>query len=192
MINLHPDEISNLQAEKIIEKVTTLARHLYETKEKMLGVEKTRALEKMIMLGIIDSNWKDYLESIDSLREGISWRSYGQRDPLVEYQHEAFAMFSELINTVDEDIVERLFKTFAVEERLKTGVFKRDKESFIHEEAAGLEAIMPAGEERGAAKPMPDTRPGREETYRRESPKVGRNDPCPCGSGKKYKKCCGR
>ncbi|MBL7157924.1 MAG: preprotein translocase subunit SecA [Candidatus Omnitrophica bacterium] len=191
LINLHADEISGLAKEQIIAKVMSHAKHLYATKEQILGEEKTRALEKMIMLGIIDSNWKDYLESIDSLREGISWRSYGQRDPLVEYQREAFAMFSELIKTIDEDITERLFKTFAVEERLKSGVFKRDKETFIHEEAPGLDGILPQDAEHGP-KPMAATGPGRDETYQRQDPKVGRNDPCPCGSGKKYKKCCGK
>ena len=151
--------------------------------------DKLKHLEKMIFLGVIDSNWKDYLFNVDQLREGIMWRSYGQRDPLVEYQREAFQMFTDLIKTVDESIVERLFKTFAVEERFARGIFKKEEETFIHEDYSALKA--------GPAKPnipeaMPDTRPSRDETYKRETPKVGRNEPCPCGSGLKYKKCCGK
>ena len=127
---------------------------------------------------------------MDSLREGISWRSYGQKDPLVEYQHEAFAMFTHLIKTIDEEVIERLFKTFAVEERFMQGVFKKDEETFIHEEYSALNAPPPSETELPSV--MPDTRPGRETTYKRNAPKVGRNDPCPCGSGLKYKKCCGK
>ena len=143
----------------------------------------------MITLGVIDSNWKDYLFSIDGLREGITWRSYGQKDPLVEYQHEAFAMFTDLIKTVDEQTIERIFKTFAVEERFERGVFRKDEETFIHEEYSALNAKPEEKEMPGV---MPDTRPGKDATYERETPKVGRNEPCPCGSGRKYKKCCGK
>lgn len=143
----------------------------------------------MIMLGVIDSNWKDYLFSMDELREGIMWRSYGQKDPLVEYQHEAFAMFTDLVRTIDEGIVERLFKTFAVEERFVQGIFKKEEGTFVHEEYSALQA---GPEQKETPQPMPDTRPSREATYRRETPKIGRNDPCPCGSGLKHKRCCGR
>ena len=189
LLNFHTQNFLNVSKDEIIKKVLEIAKSQYAKKEKILDEEKTRNLERMIMLGVIDSNWKDYLFSMDSLREGIVWRSYGQKDPLVEYQHEAFAMFAELIKTIDEAIVERLFKTFAVEERFAEGVFKKEGEVFIHEEYSALQA-GPVKEE--TPSPMPDTRPSRETTYKRETPKVGRNDPCPCGSGLKYKKCCGK
>ncbi|MBL7157276.1 MAG: preprotein translocase subunit SecA [Candidatus Omnitrophica bacterium] len=196
LLNFHPENFSGLSKEEIIKKVIELSKLHYAKKEKILGEEKTQNLEKMITLGVIDSNWKDYLFSMDQLREGIMWRSYGQKDPLVEYQHEAFAMFGNLINTIDEDIVERLFKTFAIEEKFTQRVFKSEEETFIHEEYSALEGLpQPLGE--GPPKPpmpdaMPDTRPGRDATHRRKTPKVGRNDPCPCGSGRKHKKCCGK
>jgi preprotein translocase subunit SecA len=189
LLNFHPEDFSSLKNEETIKKVLESARSHYAKKEKMLGEEKARMLEKMVFLGVIDSNWKDYLFNVDQLREGIMWRSYGQRDPLVEYQHEAFAMFADLIKTIDEEIAERLFKTFAVEERFTEGVFKREDETFIHE---GYSALEKSPEAKNIPSHMPDMRPGKDTTYKRKTPKVGRNDPCPCGSGLKYKKCCGR
>ncbi|MBN1353204.1 MAG: preprotein translocase subunit SecA [Candidatus Omnitrophica bacterium] len=189
LLNINHQDIANLSREEVIDKITVLAKDYYGKKEKMVGEEKARYLEKMIMLGVIDSNWKDYLFSIDQLREGIMWRSYGQRDPLIEYQHEAFAMFADLIKTIDESIVERVFKTFAVEERFKEGVFKKEEEILIHEEYSALDKAVDSAT---GPQVMPDMRPGLDRTYKRETPKVGRNDPCPCGSGLKYKKCCGK
>ena len=189
LLGFKPEHFHNIPKEEIKEKIIALARANYTKKENILGEEKTRNLETMVMLGVIDSSWKDYLFSMDQLREGIMWRSYGQKDPLVEYQHEAFAMFSELIKTVDESIIERLFKAFAIEERFAQGVFKKEEETFIHEEYSALQA---GPQKQDKLETMPDTRPGRETTYKREVPKVGRNEPCPCGSGLKYKKCCGK
>jgi len=197
LLGAKPENFSGLSKDEIVNKVLEASKAHYNNKEKLLGEEKARAMEKMVMLGVIDSNWKDYLFSMDQLREGIMWRSYGQKDPLVEYQHEAYAMFADLIKTVDESIVERLFKTFAVEEKFARGIFKKENENLIHEEYSALRSgpVPDANEvpdKMGIPKAMPDTRPNKEETYKRESPKVGRNDPCPCGSGRKYKKCCGK
>ena len=189
LLNLHPRDFPSLGKDDIIKKVLEEAGAHYAKKEKILGEEKTRTLEKMVFLGIIDSNWKDYLFSVDSLREGIMWRSYGQRDPLIEYQREAFDMFANLIKTIDEESLERIFKAVAVEERFTHGIFRKEEETFIHE---GYSALQKPPEEKALPSPMPDMRPGKEMTYRRKTEKVGRNDPCPCGSGLKYKKCCGK
>ena len=190
LLNSKPQDFLGLSNDEIIKRILDVSSAHYAKKERIVGEEKARTLEKMVTLGVIDSNWKDYLFSVDQLREGIMWRSYGQRDPLVEYQHEAFAMFADLVKTIDEAIVERLFKTFAIEERFTQGVFKKENETFIHEEYSALKgSISP---EKVIPKTMPDTRPGRRETYKREAPKVGRNAPCSCGSGLKYKKCCGK
>lgn len=189
LLNFTPEDLADLKDDEIIKKVLELAEIHYAKREKILSEEKAKNMEKMITLAVIDSNWKDYLFSIDGLREGITWRSYGQKDPLVEYQHEAFAMFTDLIKTTDEQTVERIFKTFAVEERFTRGVFRKEEETFIHEEYSALRALP---QEKEIAGVMPDTRPGKDATYERETPKVGRNEPCPCGSGRKYKKCCGK
>ncbi|MFH1593175.1 MAG: preprotein translocase subunit SecA [Candidatus Omnitrophota bacterium] len=199
LLNFKSSELLDLSKEEIMQKVLDRARDHYANKEKVMGQEKTRTLEKIIMLGLIDSNWKDYLFSIDQLREGIMWRSYGQKDPLVEYQHEAFAMFSDLIKSIDEGIVERLFKTFAVEERFIQGVFKKEEENFIHEEYSALQARPAAsgGDVRIDEDLMPPSPQGpyslhTGKPHERTTPKVGRNEPCPCGSGLKYKRCCGK
>ncbi|MCQ9206574.1 MAG: preprotein translocase subunit SecA [Omnitrophica bacterium] len=189
LLNLDPRDFSSLSKDGIIKKILEMAGAHYAKKEKILGEEKARALEKMVFLGIIDSNWKDYLFSVDSLREGIMWRSYGQRDPLIEYQREAFDMFANLIKTIDEETLERIFKAFAIEERFTHGVFRKEEEIFIHE---GYSALQKPPEEKALPSPMPDARPAKEMTYRRKTEKVGRNEPCPCGSGLKYKKCCGK
>ena len=198
LINLDKDELLKLNKEEIVKKIIDAAELNYSRKEKYLGKEKAGNIEKMVMLGVIDSNWKDYLFSMDQLREGIMWRSYGQKDPLIEYQHEAFAMFKDLIMTIDESIIERIFKTFAIEERFAEGIFKRNNERFIHEDYSALrKGPMSQVEKHENANnlipgTMPDTRPHPQESYKRETPKVGRNEPCPCGSGIKYKKCCGK
>jgi len=191
LLGFNPKDLLEFSKDEIIDKIIETAKVYYSKKEKVLGEDKARFLEKMIMLRLIDMNWKDYLFSMDQLREGIMWRSYGQKDPLVEYQHEAFTMFSDLIKTIDEEIVERLFKTFAVEEKFTQSVFKKEKETFVHEEYSALNAQAGPAD---ASEPSPamSMQPARDITFKREEPKVGRNDPCPCGSGKKYKKCCGR
>ena len=100
-------------------------------------------------------------------------------------------MFTDLITVIDEGIAERLFKAFAIEERFARGVFRKEEESFVHEEYSALAGGgKPASPE--APSPMPDMRPGKDAQIKRKGKKVGRNDPCPCGSGLKYKKCCGK
>jgi len=190
LLNFRGEDLEGLSSDEVFQKVYDFAKAQYERKEKILGIDKTRQIERMIMLGVIDSNWKDYLFNIDQLREGVYWRAIGQRDPLVEYQHEAFSMFKDLIMTIDEEIIERIFKAYAVEEQFQKNVFNVGKEKFIHEEYSALDAPQAASESPVPRGPSRSDAP--QETIKRDTPKVGRNDPCPCGSGKKYKKCCGR
>jgi len=127
------------------------------------------------------SKEQEYLREIDSLREGISWRAYAQKDPFVEFQHEAFKMFHELMIKIDETIAERSIKVTFLEELEKRPVFKPSDEIFEHKEYSALENDKPL---QGSSI--------KEKTVKRQTKKVGRNDSCPCGSGKKYKKCCGK
>jgi preprotein translocase subunit SecA len=142
----------------------------YYEKEQYVGIENFRYLERMIMLQTVDSAWKDHLLAMDHLKEGIGLRGYGQRDPLIEYKQEGFMMFQTMVERVKEATVSTLFKiqVFRPEEidRIKTP--KEQEMAFSHGE---LPARQPV---------------------KRKGNKVGRNQPCPCGSGKKYKKCCGR
>ena len=165
-------------------------------------------LERFILLQVIDSKWKEHLYSLDNLREGIHLRAYGQRDPLVEYKREAFQLFDEVIENIKNDTIEFLFKVAAVREEKMTGAFQRTPQQFLHPEAEKIPRAQETGEEfiplpgegpggvavgRGASSPPPSSRPSQVlgQTIRRDQPKVGRNEPCPCGSGKKYKKCHG-
>jgi len=165
----------------------------YELKEKSLSQEMMRHLERMVFLQIIDSKWKDHLYAMDNLREGIGLRAYGQRDPLVEYKREAFDMFGQMISGIEEEAVEAIFRLQAARPERFRGVFSAVSQEFSHPEVSRFEkpeeqaAIEPA-HRFGPPQPVstaPSIKP-------HPKVKVGRNDPCPCGSGKKYKKCCGR
>jgi preprotein translocase subunit SecA len=176
----------------IRDEVLDRMKSAYDAKESALGKDMARYLERMILLQVVDSKWKDHLYAMDSLKEGIGLRAYGQRDPLIEYQHEAYAMFTDMIDRIKEETIEYLFKVKTVKEEEPVPVFNVSRQQLLHEEKAQFEGV-PAGQEENSAASyegqLPDTRV---ETYTREKPKVGRNDPCPCGSGKKYKKCCGK
>jgi preprotein translocase subunit SecA len=146
----------------------------YKKKEQELGAELLRLLEKMVMLRTIDTLWKDHLLGIDSLREGIGLRGYGQKDPLIEYKREAFEMFAGMMNRMKRDVLEHLFRVQVV-----PGESPRPPVEQHRPVQLTLNRGEAAADDNGA------------KTVRRGIDKVGRNDPCPCGSGKKYKKCHG-
>jgi preprotein translocase subunit SecA len=142
----------------------------YEEKEARLGPELMREYERLVMLQVIDNQWKDHLLSMDHLKEGIGLRAYGQRDPLVEYKREGFELFSAMMDRTEEEIVRYLFLLEPVLQQEEKRVERRERQysySAPEKEAAPKKPVV------------------------RKAEKVGRNDPCPCGSGKKYKKCCG-
>ncbi|MBI4483787.1 MAG: preprotein translocase subunit SecA [Acidobacteria bacterium] len=160
--------------EALVQKI----RLKYEEKEKLLGPEAMRWHERMIMLQIIDAQWKDHLLMLDHLKEGIGLRGYGQRDPLVEYKKESFDMFEALMNRIDEETVRYVFLLQPAPEEPRP-----EQEPDRPRAHRPSQELMFSRQESTFATPQ---------TVRREGKKVGRNDPCPCGSGKKYKKCCGR
>ncbi len=173
----------------IKEQLAAVLIKAYEEKERLIGSELLRYMERMLFLQIIDTKWKDHLYAMDNLREGIGLRAYGQRDPLVEYKREAFHMFSEMMSLIEGEVVEAAFRLKAArQERVKT-VFGASGQQMIHPEARKLEpAALHAAEDAQD----PDAAAPRPKPVQLSGPKVGRNDPCPCGSGKKYKKCCGQ
>jgi len=175
------DQLSDQEAK---EKLTLALLDAYESKEKLMGVELLRNLERMVFLQIIDSKWKDHLYAMDSLREGIGLRAYGQRDPLIEYKREAFEMFGQMISAIEEDAVQTIFKLESVKPERFQGVFSSLPKELSHPELVNFPASAVGGEvdpQKQTAKPI-----------LAGQPKVGRNDPCPCGSHNKYKKCCGK
>jgi preprotein translocase subunit SecA len=184
---------------------TTLRDHLmevvseaYKGRDEQLGDAFVRHLEKIFMLQSLDGLWKDHLLSMDHLRDGIGLRGYGQKDPLNEYKREGFEMFQGMMERWKEETVELLFKV-RVEEptevelpRGRRGRMVESRESVFLDSPP--EAAMPVGVPEGMPALAPEAMGGataRPQTFRREGRKVGRNEPCPCGSGKKFKKCCG-
>ncbi len=173
-VDIRPEEASTMTRERLLEKVMARAKENYERKQIEFGSEALVQLEKAIYLQSIDTLWKDHLLAMDHLKEGIGLRGYGQRNPLQEYQKEGYEMFMELVSRIKEETIQKIFHIQIARpeevERMQAERQRRQPLVMSH----GTEA-----EEK--VKPV-----------KREGKKVGRNDPCPCGSGKKYKKCCGR
>jgi preprotein translocase subunit SecA len=172
------------------EEVFQQTKDFYEEKERLLGPEAMRHLERMVFLQVVDGKWKDHLYAMDALREGIGLRAYGQRDPLIEYKREAFEMFSQMIAGIEEDAVEMLFRLQPVRAERFRGVFSSVAQQMLHPEISGLE--IPQQGPPAVPGPRPSPSPIATIPQAQPQQKVGRNDPCPCQSGKKYKKCCGK
>lgn len=169
-------EWDQLNAEILLKRLKERAISLYEAKEKEFGSEIARDLEKMLILQAIDSLWKDHLLGIDHLKEGIGLRGYAQKDPLLEYKREAFGLFQDLNQRIKEGVIQRLLRV----------QLTRPEEALAEQERARQKQRMIFGH--GA---MPGKQPEAPQPIKRDMQKVGRNDPCPCGSGKKFKKCHG-
>jgi preprotein translocase subunit SecA len=150
----------------------------YKSKEEKVGPELMRQYERHIMLQIVDSSWKDHLLAMDHLKDGIGLRAYGQRDPLVEYKKESFEMFGQTKERIENDAVRFLFllDPMTDEERAREEERRRAEQEQIFRSASQAKAGV--------------TAKGGIQTVKKSAGKVGRNDPCPCGSGKKYKRCC--
>jgi preprotein translocase subunit SecA len=166
---IKPDQLNR---EELQEALVRKAKERYENKEHKIGPEAMRMHERVILLNVLDTHWKDHLLAMDQLKEGIGLRGYGQRDPLVEYKKESFDTFQQMMNSIEEESLRYLYLLQPVEERERVQEMERRQKK----QQLVLNSAGDAGPE--ASKPVI------------RGPKVGRNDPCPCGSGKKYKKCC--
>ena len=160
--------------DQLTEELRRLAREKYEEREQVWGADRMRFHERMIMLQVVDGQWKDHLLTMDHLKEGIGLRGYGQRDPLVEYKRESFDMFEGLMDRVEDETLRYLFLMKTPEEQEE---MIRQYQRRKRREQAEMQMVG------GGTTEKP------QQVIRRE--KIGRNDPCPCGSGKKYKKCHG-
>jgi preprotein translocase subunit SecA len=190
-------EIRDALQDRIVKK--------YDAKEQVVGSEAMRQVERFVMLETVDRQWKDHLYSLDHLKEGIGLRGYGQKDPLVEYKKESFELFQDMKRRIDEDMVNRLWiGQFTVvrddapprpappRRAAAPMTLNEPKAEPVGAFASAPRASAPAGfPMRPAAPPRVGGDDAGVQTVRRDEPKVGRNDPCPCGSGKKYKKCHG-
>jgi preprotein translocase subunit SecA len=169
-------------SEEIEEQIWEKLKAKYADKESQIGAEAMRTYERIIMLNIIDAQWKDHLLSIDHLKQGIGLVGYGQKDPLVEYKKQSFDLFQEMLDRIDTTTIRSLFNLQVVTEEPPERLQQRRplRRPSQLQFTGPNQGAAAAGEEAGKVK-----------TITRDQPKVGRNDLCPCGSGKKYKKCCG-
>jgi preprotein translocase subunit SecA len=196
-LQLNKDILGGKTKADIKEEIYNTVIQAYEEKEKSVGQEAMRYLERMVFLQNIDSKWKDHLYAMDKLREGIGLRAYGHRDPLIEYKNEAYLGFSEMISNIEEESIEMLFKLQPARPGRAKGVFSLGAQELLHPEVQRPQESQDRIEQdKAPAAKLQDSRPT---TIKLSHPKVGRNDPCPCGAKDpatgnpiKYKKCCGR
>jgi preprotein translocase subunit SecA len=162
-IDIQLPNVKELTREGLLDLVRQKVIAVYEGREKAFGAEDLRAIEHFITLNSLDNHWKEHLLSLDHLKEGIGLRGYGQKDPLREYQRESYELFIDMLDRVRLDTVKKMF------------------------------TVQPAKDELTYEEPVMFTnKGGGEAAFEEKEKKIGRNDPCPCGSGKKYKKCCGK
>ncbi len=157
------------------------AHQVYEEKEVEFGEEDMRELERVVMLKIVDQRWMDHIDSMDELKDGIGLRAYGQKDPVVQYRLEGFDMFDQMVNDIKFDVVR-----FMLNARKREGGVERTETVKVTNAALEDTAINLVDGN------ISEKEGGMKKTVVNTEPKVGRNDPCPCGSGKKYKNCCGK
>ena len=193
------DKLRDQDKEETMRILREAVAEYYAKKEKEFGVEQMRFLERMLMMNIIDTKWKDHLYAMDQLKEGIGLRSYAQRDPLIEFKKEGFAMFEAMYSSIYQEVAELIFKLQPVERQVSMkGVFEDLPQHFEHDDIQGMGDVArnvgqpPDAPQTGSSALGPRESQPKSVPVTNQGPKVGRNDPCPCGSGKKYKRCCGQ
>ena len=160
------EDMEKMSKEELVEKVYELAHKMYLEKEEQIGAERMREVERVILLQFVDSHWIDHIDAMDQLRQGIGLRAIGQQDPVVAYQMEGFDMFDEMTKHIQEDTVRYLFN-ITIEQPVE------------RKQVIDVDHLSSSADEDG------------NKTVKKED-QSGRNELCPCGSGKKHKKCCGR
>ncbi|MEG1501362.1 MAG: SEC-C metal-binding domain-containing protein, partial [Clostridiales bacterium] len=163
---VHSEQIKNIAKDEVIPLLKERFLAQYQTREEKMGQETMTLLQRFVILKVVDAKWMDHLDAMDQLRQGIGLRAYGQRDPLIEYKYEAFDMFQEMVDGIQDDVVRYCLRSAMVE-----APKERENISANHHE---------------------DENPTNKTIRKDPAQQIGRNDPCPCGSGKKYKKCCGK
>jgi len=177
-------DFDTISKEDFIHNIRKTAISAYEGKEKVLGAQLMRHLERLAMLRAIDEQWRDHLYSMDAMKEGIGLRAYGQKDPLIEYKSEGFQMFAEMLARINESVLDMIFKA-QIQQEPQREVRTPTQMQTVHASSTGMGFQGGQAQQQGGPPQAGKRRPVKIEQ------KVGRNDPCPCGSGKKYKKCCG-
>ena len=186
-VNLTITELNSLQKpdvhlKEVIEEAVEKATAIYEERENEIGSEELRELERVVTLKVVDEKWMDHIDNMDELKDGIGLRAYGQKDPVVQYRIEGFDMFDQMVLDIKTDVVK-----FLMHARKREGDIKREETVKITGEGLQNSAINNLD---GTMAPKTST--PQNQTVINNEPRIGRNDPCPCGSGKKYKNCCGK
>ena len=206
---LDSDDLENTEASEIGDMIKQDALDIYKANEDLLPAETIREMERVYLLRAVDTHWMDHIDAMDQLKAGIRLRSYGQHDPVVEYRLEGFDMFDEMIENIREDTVKMMLimpkRVYEIQKRQEA--IEAARKAAEAAAAAAHQVMLDKGEEKEkpnavqqalkreqVAKPTQTSGDGTDTANKtvRKGKKVGRNDPCPCGSGKKYKKCCGR
>ena len=190
-LDIDLDDDADIDMDEIKELLYQRGKEAYRIRKSAIPPEIMTSIEKMIMLQSIDSRWMDHLYKLDNLKEGIHLRSYAQKDPVIEYKQEAFSLFAEMIDEINKSVLRGLFHSQIAEKEETADQGKR-----VHQVANAYQSppLQPGMTEEMKQRERTSDMAGKGsgETVVKDEPKVGRNDPCPCGSGKKYKKCCGR
>ena len=200
---LKKEELVELSRDELKETLEGLAEECYEQRELLFGEENMRELEKVVMLRVVDQKWKEHLDHMDMLREGINLRAYGQRNPLVEYKIEALDMFEEMEGSIMDQIASLMYHVSIVmpqpqaeeaDEEAQARAAEAQKEQMQRTLAAERSKLTDSLKDAQAAHgdDVSAAEAKKKPVTNKDGSKVGRNDPCPCGSGKKYKNCCGR
>ena len=172
----------NIHLKEVIEEAVEKAYAIYEEREKTIGAEELRELERVVTLKIVDEKWMDHIDAMDELKDGIGLRAYGQKDPVVQYRIEGFDMFDQMVLDIKTDVVKLLMHVRKKEENIqRTEAARITGMSLENSAISNLDGTI-----------APKTSSPQNQTVVNNEPKVGRNDQCPCGSGKKYKQCCGK
>ena len=182
----HKDIFSDhLTFNGLLNDLQELVLQAYEQREKELTSQQMREIERRVLLSVVDELWRDHLREMDLMKEGIGFRAYAQKDPLIEYKKESFLLFQQLVTNINRSVTKKVFTTYIVSAENIQDFLRMAKQR--HDESSAFK------------RPVPQAVPGQTnqpETVKLQprvvENKIGRNDPCPCGSGKKYKKCCGK
>lgn len=172
----------NIHLKEVIEEAVEKAYAIYDEREKTIGAEELRELERVVTLKIVDEKWMDHIDAMDELKDGNGLRAYGQKDPVVQYRIEGFDMFDQMVLDIKTDVVKLLMHVRKKEENIqRTEAARITGMSLENSAISNLDGTI-----------APKTSSPQNQTVVNNEPKVGRNDQCPCGSGKKYKQCCGK
>ncbi len=183
------EDLVAMNQESLKADILDIFEMLYQEKEEEIGVERMREVERMILIRVVDNKWMDHIDAMEQLKSGIGLRGVGGQDPAGAYAEEGFDMFEEMIGAIKEDTVRFCYNITVRTNTERKSVYGTGEDRKDEYQDKGADLVAESGPQKGAAVPPRQKKP---ETVRRDLPKVGRNDLCPCGSGKKYKHCCGR